>query len=100
MSKLEEINCEKVEYISSESFRQSSRLKKFEGDTATKGISISMKELNCGDGLEIVGIDSMENLEYLWLWIFQDYDVNKIVDVEEVKRLKKLETFQIEKLYD
>lgn len=100
MSRLEEINCEKVEYISSESFRQSSRLKKIEGDTATKGISISMKELNCGDGLEIVGIDSMENLEYLWLWIFQDYDVNKIVDVEEVKRLKKLETFQIEKLYD
>ena len=42
----------------------------------------------------------MENLEYLWLRIFEDYDVNKIVDVEKVKKLKKLETFGVDRIYD
>ena len=100
MSELEEVKCGNVENISSESFGQSSKLKKIEGSSATKSISISMKELHCSNGLEITGIESMENLEYLWLRIFEDYDVNKIVDVEKVKKLKKLETFGVDRIYD
>ena len=100
MSELEEVKCGNVENISSESFGQSSKLKKIEGSSATKSISISMKELHCSNGLEITGIESMENLEYLWLRIFEDYDVNKIVDVEKVKKLKKLETYGVDRIYD
>ena len=95
MSELEEVNFGNVGIISSECFGQCSKLKKIEGGPATQSIAISMKQLNSSEGIAIVGIGTMENLEYLSLTIFEGCNVDDIIDTEEVKKLEKLETYEV-----
>ena len=54
-----------------------------------------MKQLNSSEGIAIVGIGTMENLEYLSLTIFEGCNVDDIIDTEEVKKLEKLETYEV-----
>ncbi len=101
MSGLEEVVCKSVENISSEAFRQSTKLKKIEGGNLTKYIAMIGKELNNDCVIEIAGIDEMQNLEQLYM-DFSGYksDSEKAVDLQEWGKLGNLKSLTITGIHD
>lgn len=95
MSKLEEVVCRGVEEISTKGFRQSSKLKKIGGGHATKSLSVNGWDLKGNEIIEISGIDEMNNLEYLLL-----APNNKVMDLQEIGKIKSLKSLDIHGIKD
>ena len=94
MSELEEVICKGVENISTEGFRQSSKLKRIGGGHVTKSLSVRGRHLNSKEVVEISGIDEMDKLEYLGLDFFDD-STTKTMDLQEIGKLKSLKHLYI-----
>lgn len=87
MSEVEEVVCKSVERISGEVFAECRKLRKIEGGSATKEISIYGEDTV----IEIAGIDEMNNLESLSLAAGTKTG-DKKANLEELGKLGKIES--------
>ncbi|MCM1217675.1 MAG: leucine-rich repeat protein [Lachnospiraceae bacterium] len=90
MSELKEVVCKSLESITSESFRQCTKLEKIEGGSATKYIHLSEAQLKNQRVVELAGIDEMCNLVTLSMNCF-DYETDNI-RTENLAELGKLDS--------